>query len=189
MGNRMKNMNSSVSTIPDDTIVRSNIDSELLIKWVQEASEKKPEFKLLWKGSRDGFGAGTFHAMCDGKGPTLTIVKSTDGYIFGGYLAISWFTGGKRTHDPKAFIFSLTHKTKHSKQTNENSMQGCASYGPIFGSGDDIRISNNCNSNSGSYSNGNKTYELPSGVDGGAYFAGTNWFVVREIEVYSVFGH
>ena len=27
-------------------------------------------FSLLWRGSRDGFGKGTFHQLCDRKGKT-----------------------------------------------------------------------------------------------------------------------
>ena len=190
MGNIMWNIDSSVRVLPESSIVRSGLDSELLQRWVQEAFEKKPEFKLLWKGSRDGFGSGTFHAKCDGKGPTLTVVTSTNGYIFGGYIAISWHQNNSFTYDPKAFIFSLTHKTKHSIQkSTSQSMYGHSLYGPTFGGGHDIYISDNCNTNTKSYSNGDYTYELPSGVNTGTYFAGSSNFTVKEIEVYSVFGH
>jgi hypothetical protein len=40
---------------------------------------------LLYRGSRDGFRGADFHAKCDDKGATVTIVKSTEGRIFGGY--------------------------------------------------------------------------------------------------------
>ena len=44
---------------------------------------RAPEYS--WKSRR-------FHAGCDGKGPTVTIIK-VNSYIFGGYTDISW--GGK----------------------------------------------------------------------------------------------
>ena len=34
---------------------------------------KKFTAKLLFRGSRDGFGAAKFHQLCDNKGPTLTL--------------------------------------------------------------------------------------------------------------------
>ena len=44
--------------------------------------ERKSKWTLLYRESRDGFGAKMFHALCDGKLRTLTIVKSTNGNIF-----------------------------------------------------------------------------------------------------------
>ena len=32
--------------------------------------------KLIFRGSRDGFTSEAFHEICDGKGPTLTLIKS-----------------------------------------------------------------------------------------------------------------
>ena len=39
--------------------------------------------KRICRGSRDGFAAHQFHAKCDGKGPTLIVIQSTVGNIFG----------------------------------------------------------------------------------------------------------
>ena len=47
------------------------------------------EWRLLFRASRDGFAAQTFHSKCDNKGPTVTIVKS-GANIFGGFTEISW---------------------------------------------------------------------------------------------------
>jgi hypothetical protein len=42
--------------------------------------------ELLYKGSRDGFNASSFHAKCDHKGATLTVAKSKKyKRVFGGY--------------------------------------------------------------------------------------------------------
>jgi uncharacterized coiled-coil protein SlyX len=45
---------------------------------------------LLWRGTRDGFGAKDFHDRCDGHGPTVTIVQTTEGWVFGGYTPLRW---------------------------------------------------------------------------------------------------
>ena len=52
-------------------------------------SLQEGKWKLLFRGSRDGFQAETFHSKCDNKGPTVTVVKSGN-YIFGGFTEISW---------------------------------------------------------------------------------------------------
>ena len=46
-------------------------------------------WKRCWRASVDGWGASTFHSRCDGKGPTVTIVR-VGRYIFGGYTSLSW---------------------------------------------------------------------------------------------------
>ena len=47
------------------------------------------KWRLLFRASRDGFAAATFHSKCDNKGPTVTIVKSGSN-IFGGFTELSW---------------------------------------------------------------------------------------------------
>ena len=47
------------------------------------------KWHLLFRASRDGFAAQTFHSRCDNKGPTITIVKSGNN-IFGGFTENSW---------------------------------------------------------------------------------------------------
>ena len=45
---------------------------------------------LLWRGTRDGFGANIFHSGCDNKTNTLTVIEATTGEIFGGFLGAAW---------------------------------------------------------------------------------------------------
>ena len=42
-----------------------------------------------WRAKTDGWAASTFHSNCDGKGPTVTIIR-VGSYIFGGYTDVSW---------------------------------------------------------------------------------------------------
>ena len=46
--------------------------------------------KLLYRGSKDGWDKKDFHRLCDNKGPTVTIVKSSVGRISGGFTSLSW---------------------------------------------------------------------------------------------------
>ena len=48
------------------------------------------KWKLLYRASEHGYSAKSFHEYCDNKGPTLMVVKSSGGWIFGGYTTESW---------------------------------------------------------------------------------------------------
>ncbi|CAG8840332.1 23901_t:CDS:1, partial [Cetraspora pellucida] len=43
------------------------------------------DFILLYRGKENDFNAKKFHDSCDNKGPTLTIIKTSDQRFFGGY--------------------------------------------------------------------------------------------------------
>ena len=53
----------------------------------------RTDFVRCWHAKTDGWAASTFHSNCDGRGPTVTIIKVND-YIFGGYTDASW-SGGR----------------------------------------------------------------------------------------------
>jgi hypothetical protein len=56
---------------------------------------------MLWRGSRDGFGAAELHRRCDGCTNTLTLISTTKGNIFGGFTPVKrespWFEKDKDT--------------------------------------------------------------------------------------------
>ena len=152
-----------------------------------EANNTNVKFELLWKGSRDGYQAETFHTKCDNQGPTLTVIKSEHDKVFGGFTSVPWTSAGASINDPTAFIYSLTRMGKYAKQLNENSIDDYSYYGPIFGCGSggcDIRIYDNCNT-ADNYCTANCTYQLPAGA-GHDFLAGSGTYSVKEIEVYAV---
>ena len=62
-------------------------------------------------------------------------------------------------------------------------------YGPTFGGGNDLRISDNCHVNTNSYSKLGYTYKLPTGYvydtdQAKRLLAGTYYFKVDEYEVF-----
>jgi DNA repair exonuclease SbcCD ATPase subunit len=92
---------------------------------------------LLYRGSRDGFGAEDFHLKCDNKSPTLTIIKAQEsGYIFGGYTEAAWDSTYKFQVDPNVFLFSLTNKDNKPCKMNvtdpTRAIYCDLVYGPIF---------------------------------------------------------
>jgi hypothetical protein len=96
---------------------------------------------LLYRGSRDGFDKGVYHTKCDNQGPHVTIVKCTDGYIFGGYMAVEMPTSasGAWVTDPSntSFLFTLKHPkgeiTKKYPLTSTNNIYALYSRTGYFG--------------------------------------------------------
>ena len=69
-----------------ETKVLENTDyDDNLRGWIGEN-----KLKLLYRASEHEYTAKSFHECCDDEGPTLILIKSTDGWIFGGYTSQSW---------------------------------------------------------------------------------------------------
>jgi len=50
-----------------------------------------------------------FHEKCDSHGPTVSILKSNFGGIFGGYTVVPWTNKGNNVIDNKSFICSFSN--------------------------------------------------------------------------------
>jgi len=75
--------------------------------------ENRPiEATELYKGSRDGFTGYVLYNKVDGKGNCLVLIKSTNGYRFGGFRSVPFDKNlkGMFRLDPKAFLFSLDRR-------------------------------------------------------------------------------
>ena len=70
--------------------ILTNEEHRRVLKYWLSPHEGK--WRLLFRGSRDGFAAAIFHSKCDNQGPTVTIVKSGNN-IFGGFTELSWGSG------------------------------------------------------------------------------------------------
>ena len=82
----------------DDTKLKSEIltdegQQNLLLSWLPPHGDvRRRRLRLLFRASRDGFAANTFHDKCDNKGPTIVLVQSGN-YVFGGFTEKSWMCG------------------------------------------------------------------------------------------------
>ena len=77
--------------LENSVIVRNN-ENHLtsLSNWLKPVTTRVNSlWKRCWRATVDGWAASTFHFRCDGKGPTVTIIR-VGRYIFGGYTSISW---------------------------------------------------------------------------------------------------
>ena len=48
------------------------------------------KWRLIYRASEHGYTARSFHECCNDKEPTLIVIKSSGGWIFGGYTTQSW---------------------------------------------------------------------------------------------------
>ena len=170
-------------------IVTKPEEVKLLRTWCGPGMFK---FKLLYRGTKDGFSSEVFHKKCDEIMPTLTIIKSHNNKVFGGYSDQSWKSTSNYKTSNNLWIFSLDAKEKY-KLKNENSQQGVycnASYGPTFGGGHDIYVCNNSNTTNSCYSNYGYSYEAKgvtySSTQAQSHLAGSYNFKTEEVEVFQL---
>ena len=70
--------------LPKTQIVNHQYD-EILREWAGDY-----KWKLLYRASEHEYTVESFHECCDDKGPTLIVIKSSGGWIFGGYTTQPW---------------------------------------------------------------------------------------------------
>lgn len=104
--------------------------------------------ELLYRGSRDGFAASVFHAMCDGMGPTVTLFVSDRGNVFGGFTSKSWSVDGGKVEDREAFLFTLVCGNRLRVERFPVAVARRAVFhsglcGPSFGKRTEIRVQSN----------------------------------------------
>lgn len=156
------------------------------------------KFSLLYRGSRDGWMRKDLHKRCDGKGPNLTIVRSSKGKICGGYTQISQCSNGDNKHkDNSAFLFSVDLKTKYLIVEDQNAV--------LFNSGQGVCFSNGIGSNNLSVSwqepmnkvdagvsRINGPFQIPQDEEGNSVLTGDGGnnndgdFTCTELEIFKV---
>ena len=114
---------------------KSKIINDELFKqlnnWINPSESLK--FEKIFTASENGDRDKDFHNNCDGKGPTVTIVKATNGHIFGGYVTIPFSSDCKTHYDDKAFLFSLTNNKKFPIKIKEHAVCHYTNWGPYIG--------------------------------------------------------
>jgi hypothetical protein len=160
----------------------------------------RKRFTLLWRGSRDGFGARGFHGRCNCHAPTLTLIEDTEGNIFGGFMPVKWESQKhgiptswrlwyyKAGPSLKTFIFTLKNPHNYSARTFalkiENRAIECDySWGPFFR---DNCVPDNCNAKARSCTSLGRSYTNDSALDEETFFTGSPFFRVEEIEMFEI---
>ena len=121
------------------------------------------------------------------------MIRSTGGFIFGGFADKPWTSTDKYFESDKAFLFSLKSPSNEVGLTKMRIKQNmcCAAlghssyYGLTFGGGHDLCIESDTNNNSTSSSYLGQTYEIPHGQTN-TFWVGSKYFKVSDIEVFQV---
>ena len=159
----------------------------------------EPEsLQLLYRASRDGWTAASFHSKCDGVCSTITLARvqarspETTDSIVGGFSSVSWDCVENWTASPGAFVFMLSDGTvnpqQHSQPTrwglkndqDENAVYRHSGHGPAFGAGLDFHVA--LNETPGTLQTSHYTYDIPRGS---SYLCLSHRAVV-EVEVFRV---
>ncbi|XP_044167042.1 uncharacterized protein LOC122947384 [Acropora millepora] len=130
-------------------------------------SSYRSRFVRCWRAKTDGWAASTFHMM-----------KSSCDY----------------PSSSKSFIYSLYNingfspvKLQIKSGSERYAIHRCFSYGPIFGGGHDIHISNNAASNRDSHTHCGSNYPLPQGYSSSGsscrFYAGGGSYVFTPTDV------
>jgi hypothetical protein len=155
----------------------------------KEYSDRKVIFNLIYRASRDGANAQSYHIRCDGKINTVTVVQTVKGSKFGGYTETQIQDGNIGYKDPNSFIFSLNKmKIYENLNKDNNVIRHYRDNGPYFVGGFVIYDSN-FNDNNSNYvcdktssfnffSDSEKEYEINNGE---------KYFHIKELEVFEIF--
>jgi hypothetical protein len=178
---------SEVTLFSDSVILSKLVERrEVDVRFSEWLPGKKT--RLLFRASRDGASAASFHLLCDDQGPTVTLIKSSGGYVFGGYAGVAWSSDDEEHACPSAFLFTVTNPhgdpITRFMSNGDGQAVGCHSgYGPIFGYGNDLHVS-------GAF-DGYSNTDFPSSYTdtrgrGDATFTGALKFTPAEVEVWAV---
>ena len=149
--------------------------------------------------AKSGGAASAFHSGCDGKGPTVTVVRSAEtGSLFGGVSDVSWASSNKYARSNEAFLFCLdcagepnTPRQFAILPEQPEALLHHSEKGPTFGNGYDLSIASSPDTSTDSYANLG-LYACPShiGTSGSIacreYFAGSLGFKVADYSVYVI---
>ena len=148
----------------------------------------------MYKSSREGFKSEIFYSKCDDVSATLTVIKSENSNIFGGFVSIDWSGEGQLKSDPTAYLFSLVNNYNLSVKMDiiEGKAALTTDSNLRFGSDDLSCTSGQCVGNCSyyqCYSYLRHSYKLPSFLQYGtteanSFLGGSHSFQSIEIEVY-----
>jgi hypothetical protein len=177
-----------------DSIIITIQHAKIISKWIDRIGimdnlENSYEFKLIFRGSRDGFTAQKFHEICDNKSRTVSIIKvKGNNEILGGYNPIEWKKNdlGSFGATKDSFIFSFANKDNIENclisrvEDEKHAIMYWNFFGPSFGNGDLIIYGSEASFNENTSSYCKKVcYEKQIRETG-------NKFSVEEYEVFQI---
>ncbi|KAK8813394.1 hypothetical protein WA158_002986 [Blastocystis sp. Blastoise] len=134
----------SVYSFQKTDMIGSDIISNEFAYYIHKWIPNK-EWKIIYKGTKNGFSPSSFHKCCDNRGETLIVLYSRNNNVdcvFGGYTSVSWQSprsnDSEYIKDPNAFLFTLqnpngTLPSRYICKHPGSALVHSSSFGPIFG--------------------------------------------------------
>lgn len=145
---------------------------------------KKIILKEIYKGTRDGDDAKSFHSKCDDLEGSLILIKSDEEIIFGGYTKRKWSGDCIFKNDNTSFLFSFYPLKIYDIKKDKKAIYCNKKYGPCFGSitlgVNDNFLANGgwcCSSFLSNFDGYDTDYEITKGE---------NEFQIEELEIYQI---
>jgi hypothetical protein len=154
------------------------------------------KLRLLWQGTRDGFGFTDFFKKCHGHRNTLLLIIDTRNNIFGGFTSAKWpvVKQVKLAEDSNmnSFLFTIRNPygippTIFPIRPEEKAK--AISYGPsdAFNFGEyDISVFGNGHQRVSFTTGFGRCYQNTTGIEGSCVFTGSYSFIIQEIEMFQV---
>jgi hypothetical protein len=164
-------------------------------------------WRVLCRGSRDGFTAKEFHHRCDGHANILILILDTNGNVFGGFTPVKWesrkWNGRaeemlKGDDSLRSFLFTLRNphdvpprkfalKEKEKRYAICCDSRQCGGFGHYTGLGlCNIDVWDNCDRISHTCFGTRWTNTYENDIDFEYFFTGAEYFTVKEIEVFEI---
>ena len=185
------NKNSKIFLNQKSNIIPNPEDFKFIYDEICKQLNKK-EVNLIQRFNvlKDGDSAKIFHEKCDSIGPNISLVKTEENLIFGGFTVNNWSSQIIEKKDDSAFIFNYQTKKIHNIIKGESAIY-CADnllidfYSSSHGGLSTLVLVDKClNSNSNTcpikdsvFINFSKDYELNNG---------NLFFRVSEFEIYEI---
>ena len=175
------------------TVTAGNFQSSVLLNATQMAqintwigTPGQSWVRCYHRGTH-GTATSTFHAQCDARGPSVTVISLSNGRLIGGYASVSWNTGSAYFGNSSSFLYSLTNSYKHSHIQYTHYLYGNSNYGPTWGGGHDLHTGTNTIGN-GAYCNLGHNYACRVGTYGSDTcrndFCGVYQPTISDLEVF-----
>lgn len=95
-----------ISQVPEPTLLKSVPFRALLVDWVPEL-ERHKTLRAVYSTEIFGFGIEILFSHCRSTSPSLTVVESTDGAIFGAFCSDPWQPSRTVYGNGQCFLFRL----------------------------------------------------------------------------------
>ena len=173
----------------DSRIIKNKKELELISNRIKNKDNlnKNIKYQLIYRGSRDGMNSSSFHQKSNGISPTISIIKTTKGFKFGGYTEKTWENNsdGKWIKDDKSFVFSLNYMKIYNHTQGKDAIYHYNNYGPSFNYC--IYSCRNFNENSNCTYDKNNCNKIYSGFERDYELTNGDYnFSIKEIEVFKV---